>query len=527
MSKENLINSILTEWSLSSPSGIIDVGNVDELHKILINRGVTDDVILESVSLYDTFLNELRIRDAVGTDGILVLKQSFISKLSSVYPDLASKLSAGDEIIRQSEDVDRPVKIQVEPSSFKSVNSPGETSWVIRGLNDVVFYITLGKEMNALLSRSSSKSEKLQSTDTEALHECFFVIALADQIDTSGTSAGLTNVDGLDDLMAVIDSTRISIKNRDKMKSVFISRLPTSQFSKEVNMRKLDAQKCANLAYVKILSIYGKSQFDYVTRVFETSDGKKVVADAMIKIGDDVVSISLKYGKGQLNNLKSSEVLKFLFGIESDSNFFDTLYEFSPNDIDTVLRFFINKINEILPPKNKSLHIDGNTITYPVFKKISSKNSYYSLAYTTINEELLVKNPKAKEFVVEYQRLKSINITDNIKRYIDQKKTNHTNYLLFLSYVLRCEEHTSYMYVGNAGRSIYIIPSRTALSKRRIDVSVEGKESSVDYSVHINVTIDGHPAFEFDAGFRWTNAQWIGDMNQVSRNLKVFDINWD
>lgn len=520
------LKSLLSEWSAKSPTGIIDVRDLDGLQSILESRSVGQEFVSEFLQNINSSINELTIRDEAGKDHTLTLKQAFVDKLGAINPEWASKLSEGDEIIRQPSTITDGEKIKISRSSLSRVDVPGDTSWLIPNLPGVIFYIDLSIDVNSMLRRSSKKSEKLLSTDTEALHECFFVVALAAQIDSQGNTAGLNSVNTLKSLMELISSTRILIKDKEKINHVFSSRIGNEPFSSEVNLRKVDAQKCAESAYKKISEVYNSPTFDYVTRVFEGSDGKKVVADASIKVAGEILSISLKYKKGQLNNLKATTVLESLFGIDvHGKSLMDSIYEFDSEKVDQVLRYFVFGINTHLPPKNNKFFINHEGLTYPVFKKLVAKNEYYPLAYTTVSTELVKSNQSAAEFVEKYKKLKTTNLSATISRYIEVNKTSKNNFTKFLTYILRCEPETGYMYVGDSGRSIYTIPSQSTLLTKDITVNVEPKQS-VDYSAHVTVFVKEELAFEFDINLRWTKSQWVGDMSQVGKNLKAYEINW-
>ena len=460
---------------------------------------------------------------------MLTVKQSFVDKLSKLNAEWGSVVSDRDEIIRQPSTVEDGEKVEMNPSSLRIAVKSGDTSWKIKSLPNVVFYASIGDNMNGLLKRSASKTSKLQSTDTEALHECFFVIAMASQIDTAGNSQGLMNVTDVSGINVLIDVTRISILNKEKIRNVFSSILPTSgeKFPSDVNDRKIDAHRCAVAAYKKMESEYGNESFEYVTRVFDGVKGRKVVADILVKVGGEELIISLKYKKGQLNNLNCNTVIKNLFGIDpTQSSFMDALYEFSPDKIDHLLRYFIGGINRINPPKNSSFFVDDTTITYPAFKKIVSLNPYYPLAYTTISTEMAKQDTGVRDFVTEYKRLKNIDFAKTVGEYIESKQTPNTNFVKFLSYVLRCEPDKSYMYVGDSGRAVYTIPSAASMMEREILITTEPKLNVTDYSSFVSVFVDGNRAFDFDINFRWTKSQWVGDLSQVGKNLKVYDINW-
>ena len=526
MDENPFISSILSEWGVRSATGIIDVIDLDGLYSVLEERLLAREFISEFAQNYNSVVNELTIRDDEGKDLVLTLKQSFIDKLGIINAQWSKKLSEGDEIVRQSVPVTAGEKIKIKKTSLVRTDSVGDTAWLIPSLPGVVFYIDYSIDVNGFLRRSSKKSEKLLSTDTEALHECFFVIALASQIDSHGAASGLNTVNSLKPLLELIDSTNILIRDKEKINHVFSSRINNEPFSSEVNLRKVDAQKCAEAAYKKISSIYNSPTFDYVTRVFEGSDGKKVVADASIKVAGEILSISLKYKKGQLNNLKVTTVLDSLFGIDgSGKSLMDSVYNFDSTKIDQLLQYFVLGINTYLPPKDKNFFIDNRGLTYPTFKKLVSKNEYYPLAYTTISTDLVKTNSKAAEFVEKYKKLKSVNLSGTISEYIETNKTQNHNFTKFLTYILRCEPNRSYMYVGDSGKSIYTIPSASSILEKTLNVTVEPKDV-IDYAAHVSVFVEQELAFEFDMTFRWTKSQWVGDLSQVGKNLKAYEIDW-
>ena len=458
---------------------------------------------------------------------VLTVKQPFVEKLSRLNQEWGKCVTVGDEIVRQITTIESDDKIEMNPSSLKFSQTTGDTSWKIDKLPNVVFYASFGDNMNKLLKRSASKTSRLQSTDTEALHECFFVIAMANQIDSNGISNGVLESNDLNGINALIDSTGISILNKEKIRNVFQSTLVDGKISPEVNDRKIDAHHCAVAAYKKLTTSYTTDSFGYVTRVFDGVKGRKVVADILVNVGGEELIISLKYKKGQLNNLNCNTVIKNLFGIDAKrSSLMDELYLFSPEKIDALLRYFVSGINRINPPKNPSLFVDSESATYPTFKKIISSNSYYPTAYTTVSVDMVKTDEAAKEFVIGYKRMKSECLVKTIGEYIDTNRTTDTNFVRFLSYVLRCELNKGYMYVGDTGRSIYMIPSYTELMGREIVITTERKPDVTDYSESVSVTVGGVKAFDFDINFRWTKSQWVGDMSQVGKNLKAYEIDW-
>ena len=503
----------------------------------------------EFVKNYNSTVNEIRVRDNKKYT-VLYLKKEFIEAIHKIKPKWS--LLVGDKLERQS-DVPTPEeekieipsaageKIEIKSTSLAIIaktdyfkDNEEVSSWSIKSLPGVVFYIKYGVQMNKLLNQSSKETGELISTDTEALHECFFVIALASQIDSRGAASGLNSVDSLEPLRKLIDSTKIQIENKEEIIKIFSDRINNEPFSSEVNLRKVDAQKCAEAAYKKISSIYNSPTFDYVTRVFKGSDGKKIVADASIKVAGDILSISLKYKKGQLNNLESTTVMDYLFGIGKSKesgrkvSLMDSIYKFDETKINELLRYFVEGINTYLPPKDKNLRIDNKVLTYPEFKKNVSKNEYYSSAYKTISDDLVKTNSKAAEFVEKYKELKTVNLSGTISRYIEENNTQKTNFEEFLTYTLRCEPDRSYLYVGDGGKSIYTIPSANSIKNRKesLNVTVKPKNTTVDYVARVYVNIGEFPAFEFDVSFRWTKSQWVGDLSQVARNLKSYEINW-
>ena len=81
------------------------------------------------------------------------------------------------------------------------------------------------------------------------------------------------------------------------------------------------------------------------------------------------------------------------------------------------------------------------------------------------------------------------------------------------------------MYVGDSGKSIYTIPSASSILEKTLNVTVEPKDV-IDYAAHVSVFVEQELAFEFDMTFRWTKSQWVGDLSQVGKNLKAYEIDW-
>jgi hypothetical protein len=57
MTSDTFIDVILSEWSRMSPSGIIDWNNIDDLHRILAEKKLSVELIVEFLSNYKSDLN--------------------------------------------------------------------------------------------------------------------------------------------------------------------------------------------------------------------------------------------------------------------------------------------------------------------------------------------------------------------------------------------------------------------------------------------------------------------------------------
>lgn len=514
----------------NTTTGIFDINEVGDAFKHVTNSD--ESVVCEFLNEYERIINELTIREKTGTDGILSVKADFIEKLKRIDPSLSTNISVGDELIRQNDVRDTDgVKIKISPTSLSITDSVSDTMWVSPKLPNVAFYIPYLTQVNSLLKRTKSSAGsdgkvKLKSTDTEILHECFFVVALAQCIDSDGQSVAIRNSKNLSEVIHSVNNTNIKINDKEKIQLAFES-IISDILDEPVLDRLYDACDCALAVYDKLVKKYETKDFSYVMRVFSLNSGKKSLTDAMVTARGETTHISLKYKTGQLNNLNVNTVLNTLFGIDVKSNqsFFENLYKFEPTKIDELLRFFINGINTYLPPKDQKHRIDGSTITYPEFTKL--KNSYYPLAYFTLLTELSKDDEKILKFINDYKTLKSVNLASTINRYIENKKTRSVDLLSFLTYTLRCQNDSRYMYVSSGGKVIYDVPSKSDLLSRRIEIKSKFKENRSDYTSDISVFIDEKLVFEFEIIFRWTKSQWNGDLSQVGKNLKVYEFDWN
>lgn len=360
-----------------------------------------------------------------------------------------------------------------------------------------------------------------KTSQTEDLHEIFFALSILGKI-SKDNSFG--SVNSIDEILNFIEKNKSKLGKKNETVNTLKEYIEGELDPKQKSLLK-DAHKAGKSAIKEIIDGYNIKINDVVSveRVFGAGEsGTKVIADdkvvVQIKSGKDTISISLKYGAGQFNNLSVPFIIKKLYGIEI-KGILDAVYKtsYGKRAIDDTLRYYISKINENNPDIEDKI---DNNITFDKFKRLSMpRRKVYRKLYSNLDN-------KIKD---EYLN-KKIKIHEAIDSFLDDNKTpipSQEDYIELLSYLLRSEKDTSYLYVAKGGKKTLFMPSEDALRNHEFDIKVKkSKKTGASYKRDVDIYVDGKKIIGVDLNFRWSQGQFMGDYSQKGSKLE-FDKNFD
>ena len=293
-------------------------------------------------------------------------------------------------------------------------------------------------------------------------------------------------------------------------------------------------------------------------RVFDAGDsGKKIKADVVIKDNDGPLSISLKYGKGQMNSLSASEVMALLYDIEDlgmGSGFLGQLYKLPEykKAFDQGVKDYLtivlnnyktsNKYQDLRQVKNTDKSTEEilddfknnqlNNITWSDYRKspkILKKAVQY--AYEVLDPD------KKQEFIQTKQRAINRSIEDYLSKLGKSQITNNQDSIRqLISYILGPDEEHSYLYAADlrkGGGKIFFLPSKKQIDSNEYILSAEpktGKDGSESANYEYLITVKdkktGKNLFQFDVLLRFGDGQWTSDVSQKGAYFKVFEENF-
>ena len=359
-----------------------------------------------------------------------------------------------------------------------------------------------------------------KTSQTEDLHEIFFALSVLGEI---SNDKSLSNISNLTQLLVFINKIKSKLGKTQETIDMINNYIEGDLDSKQLSLLK-DANKAGAIATKAIINGYNIKKNDIVSveRVFGAGEsGTKIIADdkviVNIKSGKDTIAVSLKYGAGQFNNLSVNKIIKSLYGINLGSggilaNVYKTNY--GKKAIDNALQFYVKSIND-----NENIDIIPNNIKYPQFKKYSAKDrTIYRKAYKNLDKSIQNK----------YLNMK-MNIHNAMDVFFDDNKSpqpSQDDYVELLSYLLRAEPDTSYLYVAKGGAKTFFIPSQDALRNHEFEINVKKtKKTGGSYKRDIDIKVGGNVIIGVDLNFRWSQGQFMGEYSQKGSRFN-FDKNF-
>ena len=291
-------------------------------------------------------------------------------------------------------------------------------------------------------------------------------------------------------------------------------------------------------------------------RVFDAGDsGKKIKADVVAKDSNGPLSISLKYGKGQMNSLSASQVMALLYDIEDlgmGDGFLGQLYKIPEYKkafdqgvkeyLTIVLDNYKNsdKYPSLRQVKNTDKSTDEilddfkntqlNNITWLDYRKspkIIKKAIQY--AYEILDQD------KKQEYITSKQKTINRSIDDYLSKKSKGITDSQDNIRELLTYILGPDEEHGYLYAADLrkdGGKVFFLPSKKQINSEEYILTAEPKISkdgseSANYEYLITVKDkDNNKLFQFDVLLRFGDGQWTTDLSQKGASFKVFEENF-
>ena len=364
---------------------------------------------------------------------------------------------------------------------------------------------------------------------TEDLHEIFFAIAFA--------GGDISKAKDLKGLINVINRTKLKLDNKQKTidtlkkfdaKEKFPTKKDISLYKDATNLAKKTER------YLRSNKLKPKS----VSRVFGTGPGgTKMIADAVINLTNgEIVSVSLKYGKGQFSSLSVPQLVEKVWGLKLKKGLLKDMYtQGFKSEIDTAFEYYqMATIDQKdLPIKDKYTQEDKDNLeksgfsmksTWMDFLKLSPKTRK---AFTHLYNHSDNFGPRAV-----HKKMKGQLLNNAIDLFFQSKTKGITKNLEeAIIYIIRAEPKTNYLYVADGGKKFAMIPSQENIRGKKytfndvVTTNDDGVISSADYTYDMEVMVDGIKAFTFDIKWRFAGqaGQWDGDLQHKGSKIIFHD----
>ena len=369
---------------------------------------------------------------------------------------------------------------------------------------------------------------------TEDLHEIFFAIAFA--------GGDISKAKDLKGLINVINRTKLKLDNKQKTidtlkkfdaKEKFPTKKDISLYKDATNLAKKTER------YLRSNKLKPKS----VSRVFGTGPGgTKMIADAVINLTNgEVVSVSLKYGKGQFSSLSVIDLVQKMFGIKLNQGLLKDMYKQGfKSEIDTAFHYYTMATiaQKDLPVKDKYTQEDKDNLEkiYPKFNENSTWMDYLDKSKVPVKTRKafthLYGHPDNFGPRAVHKKMKGQLLNNAIDLFFQTKSKGLVKNLEdAIIYIIRAEPKTNYLYVADGGKKFAMIPSQENIRGKKytfkdvVTTNDDGVISSADYTYDMEVMVDGIKAFTFDIKWRFAGqaGQWDGDLQHKGSKIIFHD----
>lgn len=390
-----------------------------------------------------------------------------------------------------------------------------KNGWSKKVIDEITYKLKNGKQLTT----------EAATNRTEDLHEIFFAIAFA--------GGDISKAKDLKGLIDVINRTKLKLDNKQKTidtlkkfdaKEKFPTKKDISLYNDATNLAKKTER------YLRSNKLKPKS----VSRVFGTGPGgTKMIADAVINLtSGEVVSVSLKYGKGQFSSLSVPQLVEKVWGLKLNKGLLKDMYtQGFKSEIDTAFEYYqMATIDQKdLPIKDKYTQEDKDNLeksgfsmksTWMDFLKLSPKTRK---AFTHLYNHSDNFGPRAV-----HKKMKGQLLNNAIDLFFQSKTKGITKNLEeAIIYIIRAEPKTNYLYVADGGKKFAMIPSQENIRGKKytfkdvVTTNDDGVISSADYTYDMEVMVDGIKAFTFDIKWRFAGqaGQWDGDLQHKGSKI--------
>ena len=366
--------------------------------------------------------------------------------------------------------------------------------------------------------------KEVKTNRTEDLHEIFFAIAFA-----GGDISKATDLSGL---KQVINRLKLKLDNKSKhietlTKFDKVESFPTKKDIQLYNDATILAKRTHT--YLKRNNLKPSS----VSRVFGTGPGgTKMIADVVIKLsGGEIVSVSLKYKKGQFSSLSIPILVQKLFGLKLDKGLLKDMYKQGyKSEIDTAFQYYqlatIANYKDVEVGVGKYTEGDKKALDDSSFTVKSTWMDYLNTSVISTKGRSalshLYHHPENKSAKAVHSKMKGQLLNNAIDNFFESKNTGLVKNLEdAIIYIIRAEPKTNYLYIADGGKKFALIPSQESIRGKKYTFKYDAKTNddgvmaTADYIYDVEVSVNGIKAFTFDITWRFAGnaGQWDGDLH--------------
>ena len=399
---------------------------------------------------------------------------------------------------------------------------------------------------------------------TEDLHEIFFAVAYA-ALEAGKTSQykkiqSTKNYKHFRKLMNDLGAKLFDSKSHIETCDIWDKKYP--MFDDKKGGKETGKSDLSKLSDAMNLAIKTKSYIDAnieasfkkVSRVFKhtkvekSKKGTKPIADAVVFMDGEQVSISLKYGKAQFNSLSVPKFVEKVYGMKLKDGLLKDMYKIPghKNAIETVFHHFIKPI--VRDYKGYELTKKFTQEDVDILNASSLTQNMNWDAYLAVPTKVkravshAYNHPANKEDKKEHVDQKRKILNNEIENFMGTSAGGGSigklvdNLEDALIYILRAEEKTNYIYAAEGGKKFAMLPSQAQIRDKKYMLIPHFKTIGADkyhpetgqiskwadYKFDVEVHVDGIKAFTFDILWRFasTGGQWASDLNHKGSKIE-------
>jgi hypothetical protein len=364
---------------------------------------------------------------------------------------------------------------------------------------------------------------------TEDLHEIFFAIAFA--------GGKISKAKNLKDIKKIINGLGMLDKKKKHIDTLTRFDKVEPLFTQKDISLYTDATNIADKTKKYLKS--NKLSPTKVSRVFGTGPGgTKMIADAVITLANgEIVSVSLKYQKGQFSSLSIPILVEKLWGLKLDKGLLKDMYQQGySSEIDTAFNYYqlatIADYENVQVGTGKFTEEDKKALDDSSFTVKSSWMDYLNTSILPVAGRKAISHlyhhPDNKDGKQVHAKMKGTLLNNAIDHFFESKSSDLVGNLEdAIIYIIRAESNTNYLYIADGGKKFALIPSAEAIKGKKYTFKYDAKTNddgtmkSADYTYDVEVSVDGIKAFTFDIKWRFAGqaGQWDGDLQHKGSKI--------